>query len=125
MVENLLAPLQGEFWGAAEDGVVVRTSTGVPVAPTPLGPHRLRVEVEGHPALVFASLEDIPLDAGTPPTGVRISPVPHGKRRVARLGDASWLEVPIIPSGCFSASLPALSDVIGLTMLESPGEKWV
>jgi hypothetical protein len=70
-----LAPLQGEFWSAAEDGVVVRTATGSSVPPTPLGPHRLRVEVEGHPALVFASLEDIPLDSGTPPTGVGTTPV--------------------------------------------------
>ncbi len=82
-----LETLTFELWGTDNDGVVVRTATEAPVAPTPIGPHRLRVEVEGNPGIVFDSLVDIPEVDTEPPTGATPGPVvvrkPAAGRRTA------------------------------------------
>ncbi len=94
-----LAPLSSDTWGAAHDGVFIRTSTSAPSRALALGSHRLSGRA-GTVALEAATLESIVdgpiLSAGPPPPSATTAPVlVHGTRASGRTPLALWFRRPV------------------------------
>jgi len=90
-----LAPLTGETWGTANDGVLVRSSTSSPDRPVGLGSHRLS-GVAGTSGMAAVPLEDINEDVAIPPTGASPGPVlVRGPRSAGRTPLAVWFTRPV------------------------------
>jgi hypothetical protein len=90
-----LAPLVAELWGAASDGLVIRTSTAAPVRPVGLGSHRLS-GVAGAAEVGPVDLEAIDETGATPPPGATPGPaLVRAPRAAGRTPLAVWFTRPV------------------------------
>ena len=96
-----LEPATADDWGSGGTGVVIRTGTTAPVAPTPLGPHVLRATIESAGSVLFApgatGLHEAPVsgDPAAPPAGADAGPVfVVGPRSGGRSPLALWFTRP-------------------------------
>jgi hypothetical protein len=94
-----LAALTADVWGAASDGVVVRTSTSAPVRAVALGSHRLS-GAAGSRDVAPIALETVPagevVNLAAPPAGAAAAPVlVRGPRAGGRTPLALWFRRPV------------------------------